>query len=73
MVSLKTQKRLASSVLKCGKRRVWIDPNARARMRAARRVKIGDKLSDCLVVRARNATGRDCQYLTSREADRSCS
>jgi large subunit ribosomal protein L19e len=27
MVSLKTQKRLAASVLKCGKRRVWIDPN----------------------------------------------
>lgn len=27
MVSLKTQKRLASAVLKCGKRRVWIDPN----------------------------------------------
>ena len=27
MVSLKTQKRLAAAVLKCGKRRVWIDPN----------------------------------------------
>jgi large subunit ribosomal protein L19e len=27
MVSLKTQKRLASSVLKCGKRKVWLDPN----------------------------------------------
>jgi len=27
MVSLKLQKRLAASVLKCGKRKVWIDPN----------------------------------------------
>jgi large subunit ribosomal protein L19e len=27
MVSLRTQKRLASAVLKCGRRRVWIDPN----------------------------------------------
>lgn len=27
MVTLRLQKRLASSVLKCGKRRVWMDPN----------------------------------------------
>jgi len=27
MVSLKSQKRLAASVLKCGKGRVWLDPN----------------------------------------------
>ena len=27
MVSLKLQKRLASSVLKCGKNKVWMDPN----------------------------------------------
>ncbi|XP_010228646.1 60S ribosomal protein L19-3 isoform X1 [Brachypodium distachyon] len=27
MVSLKVQKRLASSVLKCGKGKVWLDPN----------------------------------------------
>jgi len=27
MVSLKIQKRLAAAVLKCGKRRVWLDPN----------------------------------------------
>lgn len=27
MVSLKLQKRLAASVLKCGKRRVWLDPS----------------------------------------------
>merc|ERR1711965_673761 len=27
MVSLKLQKRLAASVLKCGKRKIWVDPN----------------------------------------------
>ena len=27
MVSLKLQKRLAASVMKCGKRKVWLDPN----------------------------------------------
>ena len=27
MVSLKLQKRLASAVLKCGKKKVWLDPN----------------------------------------------
>lgn len=27
MVALKLQKRLAASVLKCGKRKVWLDPN----------------------------------------------
>jgi large subunit ribosomal protein L19e len=27
MVSLRLQKRLASSVLKCGKRKIWLDPN----------------------------------------------
>ena len=27
MVSLKIQKRLAASILKCGKKRVWLDPN----------------------------------------------
>jgi|LakMenE18May11ns_1017448.scaffolds.fasta_scaffold9393871_1 hypothetical protein len=27
MVNLKSQKRLASEVLKCGKKRVWMDPS----------------------------------------------
>lgn len=27
MVSLKMQKRLAASVMKCGQRKVWLDPN----------------------------------------------
>jgi len=27
MTSLKLQKRLAASVLRCGQRKVWLDPN----------------------------------------------
>ena len=27
VVSLKLQKRVAASVLKCGKRQIWLDPN----------------------------------------------
>ena len=27
MVSLKLQKRLAASILNCGKRKIWLDPN----------------------------------------------
>ncbi len=27
MTNLRLQKRLAASVLKCGKKRVWLDPN----------------------------------------------
>ena len=27
MVNLRLQKRLAASVLKCGKKRAWLDPN----------------------------------------------
>lgn len=28
MVSLRVQKRLAANILKCGKAKVWMDPNA---------------------------------------------
>ena len=27
MANLSTQKRLAAAVLKCGKRKIWLDPN----------------------------------------------
>ena len=49
MVSLKLQKRLAASVLKCGNRKVWLDPNetpeiALANSRKAIRRAIKDRL-----------------------------
>mmetsp|Transcript_25700 Transcript_25700/g.59178 ORF Transcript_25700/g.59178 Transcript_25700/m.59178 type:complete len:191 (+) Transcript_25700:42-614(+) len=33
MVSMKLQKRIASSILKCGKRKVWLDPNELRKIR----------------------------------------
>nr|CBV76076.1 60S ribosomal protein L19 [Polytomella sp. Pringsheim 198.80] len=35
MVSLKLQKRLAASVLKCGQRKVWLDPNETSQLSVA--------------------------------------
>lgn len=35
MAFLRLQKRLAASVLKCGKRRVWIDPNETSEVKLA--------------------------------------
>lgn len=35
MVSLKLQKRLAASVLKCGKRKVWLDPTEASEIKLA--------------------------------------
>lgn len=35
MAFLRLQKRLAASVLKCGKKRVWIDPNETSEVKLA--------------------------------------
>ena len=35
MAFLRLQKRLAASVLKCGKRRIWIDPNETSEVKLA--------------------------------------
>eukprot|EP00297_Palpitomonas_bilix_P014974 CAMPEP_0113894898 /NCGR_PEP_ID=MMETSP0780_2-20120614/17020_1 /TAXON_ID=652834 /ORGANISM="Palpitomonas bilix" /LENGTH=129 /DNA_ID=CAMNT_0000885583 /DNA_START=170 /DNA_END=555 /DNA_ORIENTATION=+ /assembly_acc=CAM_ASM_000599 len=52
MVSLKLQKRLASSVLKCGKNRVWLDPNEANEISMANSRKSVKKLvKDGLVIR----------------------
>ena len=40
MAFLRLQKRLAASVLKCGKRRVWIDPNETSEVALANSSKI---------------------------------
>eukprot|EP01071_Lankesteria_metandrocarpae_P006123 Lankesteria_metandrocarpae@DN4248_c0_g1_i1.p1 len=46
------QKRLAASVLKCGKRRVWMDPNEAADISAANsRLGIRKLVSDSLIIR----------------------
>ena len=60
-VSLKLQKRLAASVLKCGKRKIWLDPNeineislANSRRNIARLEKDGLIMKKPTVVHSRN-------------------
>ncbi|MFS8014194.1 putative ribosomal protein L19/L19e [Helianthus anomalus] len=42
MVSLKLQKRLAASVLKCGRGKVWLDPNEGNEISMANSLMIGE-------------------------------
>ena len=52
MVSLRLQKRLSASVLKCGKRRIWLDPNEVSEIAlATSRRTIKKLVKDGLVVR----------------------
>lgn len=56
MVNLTLQKRLAASVLKCGKRRVWMDPNDINEIHAANsRQAVRKLIKDGLVVRKSTA------------------
>ncbi|KAL1915760.1 60S ribosomal protein eL19 [Calcarisporiella thermophila] len=52
VVNLRTQKRLAASVLKCGKRKVWLDPNEVTEIANANsRQNIRKLVSDGLIIR----------------------
>lgn len=52
MVSLKLQKRLASSVMGCGKRKVWLDPNEINQIAGANsRQNIRGLIKDGLIIR----------------------
>ena len=60
-VSLKLQKRLAASVLKCGKRKIWLDPNdpneistAHSRKNVRKLIKDGFIVSKANVVHSRS-------------------
>lgn len=56
MVSLKLQKRLAASVLGCGKRKVWLDPNESTEIHNANsRSNIRKLIKDGYVIRKPNA------------------
>jgi len=56
MVSLKLQKRLAASVLKCGKRKVWLDPNEVNEIHNANsRANLRKLIKDGYVIRKPNA------------------
>jgi large subunit ribosomal protein L19e len=55
MVSLKMQKRLAAAVLKCGKKKVWLDPNEiRAFQAANSRANIRKLHKDGLIIKKPN-------------------
>jgi energy-coupling factor transport system substrate-specific component len=51
-VNLRTQKRLASSVIGCGKRKIWLDPNEQSEISNANsRQTIRKLISDGLIIR----------------------
>merc|ERR1712072_1198711 len=57
MVSLRLQKRLASAVLKCGQRRVWLDPNESSELAlATSRRTIKKLVKDGLIVEKQGKT-----------------
>eukprot|EP00037_Helgoeca_nana_P031840 m.410876 g.410876 ORF g.410876 m.410876 type:complete len:194 (+) comp28506_c0_seq1:74-655(+) len=65
MVVLRLQKRLAASVLKCGKRKIWLDPNetneisnANSRQNVKKLVKNGLILKKQAVVHSRSRANR---------------
>merc|ERR1719183_3253115 len=65
MVSLKLQKRLAASVLKCGRKKVWLDPNetneismANSRQNIRKVVKDGFVIRKPVVVHSRSRKQR---------------
>ncbi|GAB2284394.1 60S ribosomal protein L19B [Dionaea muscipula] len=65
MVSLKLQKRLAASVLKCGKGKVWLDPNeanemsmANSRQQIRKLVKDGDIIRKPTKIHSRSRARR---------------
>jgi len=52
MVNLRTQKRLAASVMNCGKRKVWLDPNEMSEISNANsRQTVRKLVSDGLIIR----------------------
>lgn len=54
MVSLRLQKRLAASVLKCGQKRIWLDPNEIAEIAVANS-RMFDNYSAKLTIRPKHS------------------
>jgi large subunit ribosomal protein L19e len=72
MVSLRLQKRLAASVMGCGKRKVWLDPNsastlANAKTRKAVRRLVSDKYIRKLPNVVHTRTRAIARYLAKRK------
>ncbi|EQC38214.1 50S ribosomal protein L19e [Saprolegnia diclina VS20] len=71
MVSLKLQKRLAASVLKCGKRKVWLDPNESTEIALANsRQNIRKLVKDGFVIRKPQVIHSRARFTKRNEAKR---
>eukprot|EP00638_Chattonella_subsalsa_P013009 CAMPEP_0117778430 /NCGR_PEP_ID=MMETSP0948-20121206/991_1 /TAXON_ID=44440 /ORGANISM="Chattonella subsalsa, Strain CCMP2191" /LENGTH=187 /DNA_ID=CAMNT_0005605759 /DNA_START=76 /DNA_END=639 /DNA_ORIENTATION=+ len=69
MVSLKLQKRLAASVLKCGKRKIWLDPNEINEISMANsRANIRKLVKDGLVIKKPEIVHSRARVLAYNEA-----
>ena len=64
MAFLRLQKRLAATVLKCGKKRVWIDPNETSEVALANSSKFNHFLEISIAV----CMARQCDALTTKTA-----
>merc|ERR1719191_2604796 len=67
-VSLKLQKRLAASVLKCGKRKIWLDPNevgdistANSRNNVRKLIKDGYVIKKPAIVHSRSRANKNME------------
>jgi len=71
MVSLKLQKRLAASILKCGKRKIWLDPNESSEISMANsRNNIRKLVKDGLVIKKPQVIHSRSRFLRRNEAKR---
>eukprot|EP01137_Pigoraptor_chileana_P035771 Opistho-2@30344 len=69
MVSLRLQKRLAAAVLKCGKRKVWLDPNEISEIQTANsRQNIRKLVKDGLIFRKPQAIHSRARVRKTHEA-----
>ena len=71
MVSLRLRKRLAASVLKCGKKKVWLDPNETSEIEMANsRQQIRKLVKDGLIIRKPNKIHSRARVRARTEAKR---
>ncbi|XVE58871.1 hypothetical protein DITRI_Ditri04bG0203700 [Diplodiscus trichospermus] len=71
MVSMKMQKRLAASVLNCGKRKVWLDPSEAFQISMANsRMDIRKLVKDSLIIKKPNVTQSRWRWRRAYDGER---
>ena len=71
MQSLRLQKRLAASILKCGQHRVWLDPNESGDIALANsRFSVRKLIRDNLIIRKAVAVHSKYRYRLYQQAKR---